>query len=59
MVNNLVREVAEVKKANAAPNNIINKKIDSLKTQVEEQGTVIFRQPRYLEGINRKERGRI
>lgn len=58
LVNNLVSEVAELRKAITAPDSSINKKIDQLQTQVEKQGEVIAKQQRYLEAIDRKERER-
>ncbi len=55
-MNNLVNEVAELRKAVTAPDSIINKRFETLQVQVEKQGEIIARHQRYLEAIDRKER---
>lgn len=55
-VEELMKEVVEIKRAMTAPDSLINQKIGSLQDQVKKQGEIISKQQRYLESLDRKER---
>lgn len=55
-LNDLVKEVGDLKSAVTAPDSGINKRFDDLQSQVNDQAQIIASQQRYLEILDRKER---
>lgn len=54
----LVTEVTELRRTISAPDSTINKRFEELQAKVDKQAVVIASQQRYLEVIDRKERGK-
>ena len=52
----LMKEVAEIRRVMTAPDSLMNKKIGELQDQVKKQAEVINKQQRYLEALDRRER---
>lgn len=55
-LNDLVKEVGDLRSAVTAPDSGINKRFDDLQSQVNKQAQIIASQQRYLEILDRKER---
>lgn len=55
-LNDVIKELADLKQALTSPGSAINTKITELQQQVNVQAEIISKQQRFLEGLDRKER---